>query len=40
LQTWGIQEINGERHFVRNIDFEGPQEEHIQIAMHFDYLGA
>ncbi|RXW21709.1 hypothetical protein EST38_g4159 [Candolleomyces aberdarensis] len=40
LHTWGIQEINGERRFVRNIDFEGPKKEHIQIVMYFDYLGA
>ncbi|KAJ7786161.1 hypothetical protein B0H16DRAFT_1489378 [Mycena metata] len=38
-QTWGIQEINGERRYARNIKFTGPKGEDIESTLVYDYLG-
>nr|GAT44069.1 predicted protein [Mycena chlorophos] len=38
-QTWGIQEINGERRYARNVKFTGPNGEDIERLLVYDYLG-
>ncbi|KAJ7706324.1 hypothetical protein B0H17DRAFT_1036738 [Mycena rosella] len=40
-QTWGIQEINGERRYVRHVKFTGPdpKEADIEDLLVYDYLG-
>lgn len=40
IQTWGIEEVNGERRFTRHLQFEGPKGQHSEVIMYFDYLGA
>ncbi|KAJ7630795.1 hypothetical protein FB45DRAFT_916587 [Roridomyces roridus] len=37
-QTWGIQEINGERRYVRHVKFNAPNDD-IEILLVYDYLG-
>jgi hypothetical protein len=37
VQTWGFEEINGERRYVRHVDFVGSNDEHIQARMVYDY---
>ncbi|KAI3615589.1 lccl domain-containing protein [Moniliophthora roreri] len=39
IQVWGIEEINGERRFVRRIVLTDKDGKHIAIRMVFDYLG-
>jgi hypothetical protein len=36
IQTWGFEEINGERRHVRHINFIGPQSENIQARLVYD----
>ncbi|KAJ7783632.1 hypothetical protein DFH07DRAFT_873695 [Mycena maculata] len=38
-QAWGIQELNGERRYVRHLKFTGPQGQDIEILLVYDYLG-
>lgn len=38
-QTWGIEEVNGERRYTRHVVFRGPNEEVIESRMVYDYLG-
>ncbi|KAF7306790.1 hypothetical protein MIND_00470700 [Mycena indigotica] len=38
-QTWGMQEINGERRYTRHVKFTGPKGEDIERLIVFDYLG-
>ncbi|KAF4623244.1 hypothetical protein D9613_002115 [Agrocybe pediades] len=38
-QTWGIEEINGERRYVRHVKFTGPKGEDIEAKLVYDYLG-
>lgn len=38
-QAWGFEEVNGERRYVRHIDFTGPQGENIQARLVYDYQG-
>ncbi|KAF8879320.1 hypothetical protein CPB84DRAFT_1793415 [Gymnopilus junonius] len=38
-QTWGIEEINGERRYVRHVKFTGPGGEDIEAKLVYDYLG-
>ncbi|KAJ7092578.1 hypothetical protein C8R44DRAFT_891035 [Mycena epipterygia] len=38
-QTWGIQEINGERRYVRHVKFTGPKGEDIEALLVYDYQG-
>ncbi|KAI9513039.1 hypothetical protein F5148DRAFT_1145635 [Russula earlei] len=35
-QIWGFEEINGERRYVRHIDFIGPENEHLQARLVYD----
>lgn len=39
VQAWGIDEIDGERRYVRHVKFTGPKEEDIELMMVYDYLG-
>ncbi|KAI0257666.1 hypothetical protein BJV78DRAFT_53176 [Lactifluus subvellereus] len=36
-QIWGFEEIRGERRYVRHVDFTGPEGEHIQVRLVYDY---
>ncbi|KAJ2919256.1 hypothetical protein MD484_g1144, partial [Candolleomyces efflorescens] len=38
-QTWGIQEIGGERRYTRHLKFTGPKGEDIEAVLVYDYLG-
>ncbi|KAJ7099604.1 hypothetical protein C8R43DRAFT_1048524 [Mycena crocata] len=38
-QTWGIEEINGERRYARHVKFTGPKAEDIECKLYYDYLG-
>lgn len=38
-QTWGIEEVNGERRYTRHVVFRGPKEEVIESRLVYDYLG-
>ncbi|KAJ6509394.1 hypothetical protein C8R47DRAFT_1098549 [Mycena vitilis] len=38
-QAWGIQEINGERRYTRNVKFTGPKGEDIEVKLVYDYVG-
>ena len=37
IQTWGFEEINNERRYVRHVDFIGPENEHIQARLVYDF---
>lgn len=37
VQTWGFEQINDERRYVRHVDFIGPENEHIQARMVYDF---
>ncbi len=37
IQTWGFEQINDERRYVRHVDFIGPESEHIQACMVYDF---
>ncbi|TFK30791.1 LCCL domain-containing protein [Coprinopsis marcescibilis] len=36
-QAWGIQDINGERRYVRRVKFTGPKGEDIEAPLVYDY---
>jgi len=36
-QTWGIEELEGERRHVRHVKFTGPKAEDIELRMVYDY---
>jgi hypothetical protein len=36
-QAWGIQEINGERRYARNVKFTGPKGEDVEALLVYDY---
>ncbi|KAF8167759.1 LCCL domain-containing protein [Crassisporium funariophilum] len=36
-QTWGMEEIDGERRYVRHVKFTGPQNEDIEARLVYDY---
>ncbi|PPQ67074.1 hypothetical protein CVT25_005675 [Psilocybe cyanescens] len=36
-QTWGIEEIGGERRYVRHVKFTGPKAEDIEAKLVYDY---
>ncbi|KAJ7169740.1 hypothetical protein C8R46DRAFT_896663 [Mycena filopes] len=36
-QTWGIQELDGERRYTRHIKFTGPKGEDIESVLVYDY---
>ncbi|KAH6916868.1 hypothetical protein BKA70DRAFT_315306 [Coprinopsis sp. MPI-PUGE-AT-0042] len=38
-QTWGIEEVNGERRYARHVKFAGPKGEDIEARLVYDYLG-
>ncbi|KAF9475633.1 hypothetical protein BDN70DRAFT_883520 [Pholiota conissans] len=38
-QTWGMEEINGERRYVRHVKFTGPKGEDIEARLIYDYIG-
>ncbi|KAF7328425.1 hypothetical protein MVEN_02558400 [Mycena venus] len=38
-QAWGIQEVNGERRYARNMKFTGPKGEDIETLLVYDYVG-
>ncbi len=37
VQTWGFEQINDERRYVRHVDFIGPDNEHIQAHLVYDF---
>jgi hypothetical protein len=37
-QTWGLEEIDGERRYVRHVKFTGPKAEDIEAKLVYDYL--
>ncbi len=37
VQTWGFEQINNERRYVRHLDFIGPANEHIQARLVYDF---
>ncbi|VDB85814.1 unnamed protein product [Peniophora sp. CBMAI 1063] len=39
-QTWGFEEIDGVRRYVRHLDFIGPKGQHLQKKLVYDYIGA
>ncbi|KAH9486607.1 hypothetical protein JR316_0000672 [Psilocybe cubensis] len=39
-QTWGIEEIDGERRYVRHVKFTGPKAEDIEAKLVYDYAPA
>ncbi|KAI0307701.1 hypothetical protein B0F90DRAFT_1813123 [Multifurca ochricompacta] len=40
-QIWGFEQIEGQRYYVRHVDFIGPEDEHIQARLVYDfYAGA
>ncbi|KAF8203711.1 hypothetical protein BJ912DRAFT_870968 [Pholiota molesta] len=36
-QTWGMEEINGDRRYMRHVKFTGPQGEDIEAKLVYDY---
>ncbi|KAI0936509.1 hypothetical protein AcV5_004626 [Taiwanofungus camphoratus] len=36
-QAWGFEEVDGERRYVRHVDFTGPKGEKIQARLVYDY---
>ncbi|KAJ7076569.1 hypothetical protein B0H15DRAFT_593587 [Mycena belliarum] len=38
-QTWGMEDLNGERRYTRHLKFTGPQGEDIESRLVYDYLG-
>ncbi|KAH9984179.1 hypothetical protein BJV77DRAFT_1072342 [Russula vinacea] len=36
-QTWGFENIDDERRYVRHVDFVGPGNEHIQARLVYDF---
>jgi len=38
-QTWGIENVNDERRYVRHVKFTGPNAEDIEARLIYDYLG-
>jgi len=38
-QTWGMEEINGERRYARHVKFTGPNSEDIEARLVYDYIG-
>ncbi|PCH33754.1 hypothetical protein WOLCODRAFT_135294 [Wolfiporia cocos MD-104 SS10] len=39
VQTWGFEVINGERRYVRHVDFTGPKGEKVHARLVYDYQG-
>jgi len=37
VQTWGFEQVNDERRYVRHVDFIGPENEHIQARLVYDF---
>ena len=37
VQTWGFENIDDERRYVRHVDFVGPGNEHIQARLVYDF---
>jgi len=38
-QTWGMQDINGERRYVRHVKFTGPKGEDLELLLVYDFVG-
>ncbi|KAJ7492760.1 hypothetical protein FB451DRAFT_1165711 [Mycena latifolia] len=38
-QTWGMEDVNGERRYTRHVNFTGPKGEEIKSRLVYDYLG-
>ncbi|KDR78778.1 hypothetical protein GALMADRAFT_244322 [Galerina marginata CBS 339.88] len=38
-QTWGIEDIDGERRYARHVKFTGPGGEDIEARLVYDYVG-
>ncbi|OJT15812.1 hypothetical protein TRAPUB_3918 [Trametes pubescens] len=38
-QTWGFEQIDGEKRYARRVHFEGPGEEIIEVRLVYDYDG-
>lgn len=36
-QTWGMEDVNGERRYARHIKFTGPKAEEIECRLVYDY---
>lgn len=39
-QTWGIQEVDGKRRYMRHLDFTGPKGEKISTVFCYDYCSS
>ncbi|KAF8640776.1 hypothetical protein AX17_000426 [Amanita inopinata Kibby_2008] len=39
IQTWGMEDVDGVRRYVRHVHFTGPQGEDIQARLVYDYQG-
>jgi len=39
IQTWGMEEVNGERRYTRHVKFTGPKGEDIEARLVYDYVG-
>jgi hypothetical protein len=37
VQIWGFEQVNDERRYVRHVDFIGPENEHIQARLVYDF---
>jgi len=38
-QTWGFEDVNGERRYTRHVNFTGPGGENIRSRLYYDYQG-
>ncbi|KAI0778592.1 hypothetical protein BD413DRAFT_112288 [Trametes elegans] len=38
-QTWGFEQVNGEKRYTRHVFFQGPEGEIIEIRLVYDYTG-
>ncbi|KAF9527810.1 hypothetical protein CPB83DRAFT_855656 [Crepidotus variabilis] len=38
-QTWGLEEFEGERRYIRHLKFTGPGAEEIEVKFIYDYAG-
>lgn len=36
-QTWGIEELEGDRRYIRHVKFTGPKAEDIELRIVYDY---
>jgi len=39
-QIWGFELVGGERRYARHVDFIGPEREHIQVRLVYDFYAS